>query len=184
MVRKQDENQAGSGQSAERTQGGQQKPEQQLRNRVNNPGYNQNQRGQNQSHQQSGGQVIGVQGSSHKDGQGHNQSQPVQGGQGLNQSHSQSQPRNAALGTRSQPDRHDGHPRENSQNRGYYRDRNREGDRDTQPRQYAAASSSGGRYGNSLRNRAEETIEDIKEDIIRLEKEIELEIKEIKSLKL
>jgi hypothetical protein len=33
------------------------------------------------------------------------------------------------------------------------------------------------------RNRAEETIDDIKHDILRLEKEIELEIREIRSLK-
>jgi len=68
--------------------------------------------------------------------------------------------------------------RENVQQRSFYRDR----DKDTQLRQHSAAS--GTRYGSVIRNKAEETIEDIKLDIIRLEKEIELEIKEIRSLKL
>jgi hypothetical protein len=55
-------------------------------------------------------------------------------------------------------ERHEGHGR-------YYRDRNND------------------RVG-ALRNRADETIDDIKEDIIRIEKEIDLEIKEIRSMKL
>ncbi|HEX9058668.1 MAG TPA: hypothetical protein VF941_00650 [Clostridia bacterium] len=37
---------------------------------------------------------------------------------------------------------------------------------------------------NSIKNRADDSIEDIKADITRIEKEIELEIKEIKSLRL
>lgn len=39
-------------------------------------------------------------------------------------------------------------------------------------------------YRNSGRARAEETVEDIKSDIVRIEKEIMLEIKEIRGLKL
>lgn len=50
------------------------------------------------------------------------------------------------------------------------------------PRQSNYQSQYGSsRYG---RNRADETIEDIRTDIMRIEKEIELEIKEIRSLKL
>jgi hypothetical protein len=68
------------------------------------------------------------------------------------------------------------HNRENSP-KGFYRDR------DAQQRPYGGASStSASRYGS--RNRTEETVEDIKKDIIRIEKEIELEIKEIKAMKL
>jgi len=64
-----------------------------------------------------------------------------------------------------------GSMRENMVNKGSFRARNRN------------KTAGSGRYGNS-RNRAEETIEDIKRDIMRIEKEIELEIKEIRSLKL
>ena len=63
------------------------------------------------------------------------------------------------------------HTRENGSGRSFYRDR------DSLPRQTSIPKYSG-------RARIEETIEDIKEDIISIEKEIELEIKEIKSLKL
>lgn len=189
MVKKQDETQAGIRQSAEKPQSGQQKveqqkTEQQARNRLNSQGYNQNQRGQNQLYQQSGGPAVMAKVSNNRDGQGYNQGHSGQNGQGLNQKHNQSQLRNSSQGSRSQPDRHDGNPREISQNKGYYRDRNRDNDRDAQPRQYTGTSSSGAKYGNSLRNKPDETIDDIKEDIIRLEKEIELEIKDIKSLKL
>jgi hypothetical protein len=183
MVRKQDEIQTGSVQNAEKKQGGQQKPEQQLRNRVNHQGYNQSQRGQNQSYHQSGGQAAGVQIINHKDNTGNNQNQSGQSGQVANQGHNQSQTRNNLQGLKNPAERHEGHPREGVQNRGYYREKNRDNDREN-IRQYAGAASPGGKYGNILRNRAEETIDDIKEDITRLEKEIELEIKEIKSLKL
>ena len=69
-------------------------------------------------------------------------------------------------------------------NRRYHErnERNREAGRNSQQRQHSGAS--GGRFGGAVKNRAEETIDDIKEDIVRLEKEIKLEINEIKSLKL
>ena len=70
----------------------------------------------------------------------------------------QSQPRNVSQASRTMPEKHEGHGR-------YYRDRNND------------------RF-SSVRNRADETIDDIKEDIVRLEKEIDLEIKEIRSMKL
>ena len=186
MVGKKDENQTEGSQGAEKSQGGQQKPEQQVRNRVNNQGNNQNQRGHSPFRQQGGAQADKVQSPNRRDGQNPNQSHTNQGGQ-ANPGNSQvSQPRNNTQGVRNQPDRHDEQTRENGQNRGYYRDRNktRDNERDCVPRQHVGSTPSGGRYGNSLRNRAEETIDDIKEDISRIEKEIELEIKEIKSLKL
>lgn len=52
-------------------------------------------------------------------------------------------------------------------------------DRGREKRQYSRIGSN-----YSQRNAANETIDDIKEDIVRIEKEIRLEIKEIKSLKL
>ena len=172
MVRKQDDNQAESRQNAEKPHGGQPrvehlKPEQQTRTRTNNQGYNQSQRGQGQSHQQGNIRAGG--------GQSANQ--------GANQSQNQSQQKSVVQGNKPQSERNDGHPRENGQNKGYYRDRNRNNDRDAHRRQYPSAPS-GSKYGNIQRNRADETIDDIKEDIIRLEKEIDLEIKEIRSLKL
>ena len=68
------------------------------------------------------------------------------------------------------------HGREGNPNRNVYRER------ENQPRQYSNSISSSSKY--SYRNRAEETIDDIKEDILRIEKEIDMEIKEIKNLKL
>lgn len=180
MVKKQDENQAGNGQNSEKNQNGQQKPDQQVRARNNNQGYNQNQRGQNQFRQHGGGQTEGTRSQAHKEGQNGSQNQA---GQGNNQAHNQFQPRNNVQGSRNQSERQEGFTRENNPNR-HFRDRNKErdNDRDGQQRQYG--SPAGGRFGNGLRIRADETIDDIKEDIIRLEKEIELEIKEIRSLKL
>ena len=83
-----------------------------------------------------------------------------------------------------QAKQHEQHGRESGQQRGYYRDREkpRDSERDVQPRQHSGAQQ--GRYGNNQRSRAEETIDDIKQDIIRLEKEIDLEIMEIRSMKL
>ncbi len=182
MIKKQDENQAGGKQSTERPQERQQKPEQQIRNRANNHRPNSNQRVQNQPRHQGSEQNVGGQTSNSKDGQARSAAQSKQGGNGTNKVNNQSQTRSAVKGMRNQNDRHDGHFREGSQSRGYYRDKSGNNDRDSQPRQYAGSSSS--KYGSSLRNRAEETIDDIKEDIVRLEKEINLEIKEIKSLKL
>jgi hypothetical protein len=84
---------------------------------------------------------------------------------------------------RNQTERQEGFVRESAPNR-HFRDRNRDkdGERDNQQRPFSNAA--GGRFSSISRSRAEETIDDIKEDIIRLEKEIDLEIKEIRSLKL
>jgi len=84
-----------------------------------------------------------------------------------NQPHGQSQARRGAQASK----QNGGNMREGISNKGFYRDRNRN------------KSTGSGRYANN-RGRAEETIDDIKKDIVRIEKEIELEIKEIKSLKL
>ncbi|MGE5613951.1 MAG: hypothetical protein ACM3XR_06045 [Bacillota bacterium] len=70
------------------------------------------------------------------------------------------------------------HSRDSGQQRGYSREKGRE--TESQPRH----SGYSGRHQGNYKNRSEETIDDIKQDIIRLEKEIELEIKEIRSLKL
>jgi hypothetical protein len=69
--------------------------------------------------------------------------------------------------------------RDGGQQRGHSRDRNRE-----VMSQRSRQLGFSGRSPDNYRGRSEETIEDIKQDIIRLEKEIDLEIKEIKSLKL
>lgn len=90
-----------------------------------------------------------------REAQAHSTANPAQTRQ--SQPH-QSQPRNANTAPRTGSERHEGHGR-------YYRDRSND------------------RIG-TLRNRADETIDDIKEDIVRLEKEIDLEIKEIRSMKL
>lgn len=107
-------------------------------------------------------------------GQGQRQNQ---GGPnaGQTQGGGQFQNRNHDQGVKNPNEKPEGsRPREGGQNRGYYRDR------DNQQRQHS--QTQGPRF--STRNRAEETIDDIKEDIVRIEKEIELEIKEIRSLKL
>lgn len=83
-----------------------------------------------------------------------------------------------AKGYRDAQGRSNGQSMKGQQER-YYREKNRESDRDNHHK-----GSSGSRFVNIIKNRAEETIDDIKEDILRLEKEIELEIKEIRSLKL
>lgn len=202
MVKNQDDKQSPSvgTQTAGKAPGGQQKPEQQMRNKANRNSYNQNPRRQNQSRQQSGGQSggqgagqgsgqsngqgAGAQGSSPKESYGYNHNQPTPPVQKSNQSNNQSQTRGVAPVNRNQTDRKDVSPRDNGQNRANYREKNKENDRDCRPRQYSGTSSTPHKYGNSLRNRAEETIDDIKEDIIRIEKEIDLEIKEIKSMKL
>ncbi len=73
-------------------------------------------------------------------------------------------------------------PRDNGQqrereHRGYYRD--------NASRQTQGQGHSGQTYQRyQSRVRAEETTEDIKADIVRIEKEIELEIKEIKTMRL
>jgi hypothetical protein len=64
--------------------------------------------------------------------------------------------------------------RDNTPNRGYQRD--------NPPRQNYAYQNS--RSGFNSRVKTIETVDDIKEDIIRIEKEIELEIKEIKTMRL
>ncbi len=141
------------------------KSEQQQRNRNNNTkGY--------QSRKQNNPRNSDTQNAHNRGGQANNKDSS-NGSQ--NQGH-QSGPRNNNHGSRS----HDGYNKESNQSKGYYRDRNRE-DRDTQSRRHS--SSSCGKHSNMKRNRAEETIDDIKHDILRLEKEIELEIREIRSLK-
>ncbi len=163
--------------NTEKNQGGQQRSEQ-PRNRSNYQRYNQGQRSHNQNRTQNSTKNPDVQNPANKEAQGQNQNT-------AQNSHFQSGSKNYNRGPRAheqQPRENGQQPRESGQQRGYYRDRVRDNDRDAQLRQHSAAS--GGRYGNALRNRAEETIDDIKLDIIRLEKEIELEIKEIRSLKL
>lgn len=79
----------------------------------------------------------------------------------------------------------------NSQERGSFRENNQSNQsnqsknfhRDNNaPRQNFSNQNSPPRYINRIR--AEETVEDIRRDISRIEKEIELEIKEIKSLRM
>jgi hypothetical protein len=209
MVR--NENQAEGVQNADKPQGSQQRPEKQRpeqqkpeyqgRNRNNNQGGGQGQnhggiqgnpqvqRVQNQPRQQGVNPSNIAQGQSRREGhilnQSQNQNKSDQGSQAVSQTvsqvqHTQTQPRNNPQNQRSQPERHDGFQKEGGQNKGFYR--SRESERDSQPRQ-RTVQPSGSRYSGP-RIRAEETIDDIKEDIIRLEKEIELEMKEIKSLKL
>lgn len=67
-----------------------------------------------------------------------------------------------------------GNRRENGNYRSY--------NRDNYQRQGHPYQNSGPRYNQRIR--ADETIDDIKMDISRIEKEIELELKEIKSLRL
>lgn len=89
----------------------------------------------------------------------------MQGPSSAGQAHSQGAQKNSKS--------HDSYNRENSRQRGYYRDKGKGADRDHQ--KYS------GRHTH--KSREEETIEDIKRDIERIEKEIELEIKEIRSMK-
>lgn len=154
---------------SEQQRSGQQRSEQPQRNRSNYQRYNQGQKSQNQSRTQNSTQSPDAQSVANKDPKG-------QGQKATQNSHFQSGPRNNNRGART----NETQPRENGQQRGYYRDRVRDNDRDPQPRQHSAS----GRYGNITKNRVEETIDDIKLDIIRLEKEIDLEIMEIRSLKL
>lgn len=199
------ENQAEGVQNADKPQGSQQRndkqrpeqqrPEYQGRSRNNSQSAGQ---GQNQGGTQGNPQVQRVQsqprhqgvslnnpaqGQGRRDGRIQNQSQsqnkPDPGSPTVSPAqHTQTQPRNNQPNQRNQAERHEGFQKEGGQNRGFYRNN----ERDNQPRQ-RIVQSSGSRYGGP-RSKAEETIDDIKEDIIRLEKEIELEMKEIKSLKL
>jgi hypothetical protein len=83
----------------------------------------------------------------------------------------------STAGPQKGPRSHDAYSRDNSRQRGYYRDKGKGTDRNHQQKY------SGGRYGNTHKSKEEETIEDIKRDILRIEKEIELEIREIRSMK-
>lgn len=75
--------------------------------------------------------------------------------------------------TGSRPSRDYGKPKESTPHRGYRRD------------SYSGKTSSGQGYSQRHNKiKALETVEDIKQDIIRIEKEIRLEIKEIRSMKL
>jgi len=69
--------------------------------------------------------------------------------------------------------------RDNNQQRNFNREMP---NRDNSPRPSYSNQSSASRHYNRIRS--EETIDDIKSDIIRIEKEIELELKEIKTLRL
>jgi len=64
-----------------------------------------------------------------------------------------------------------------------YRDRSNTSGRSALPKQNYQQNYSG-MTKNNTRFRAEETVDDIREDIARLEKEIHMEIKEIRSMKL
>jgi hypothetical protein len=167
MVRKSNEIQTAADGAADTEKAQSTQPKNEQRNRPNH--QNQNTKGQYQGRQQNGARNADTQNAPNKDTQAQNKDGNRQG---------QYQPgqRNNNHGQRN----HEGRNRENAP-RGYYRDRNREADKDAQPRQHGGTSY--GRHQNVQKSRAEETIEDIKQDIIRLEKEIELEIKEIRSLK-
>lgn len=190
MVKKQDEIQDGSRQETDKIHNVQQraehrKPEQ--HSRINSQSYRQNQRGQNQYHQKSSVPVAipvaAEQASEKKESQTAGQNHPVQAAQNTSQNHNPAQQRSSAQSLRNLTNHHENNSREAGQGKGYYRDRNKDADRESQPRQYPSPPG-GGRFNPNLRNKPEETIDDIKEDIIRLEKEIELEIKDIRSLKL
>ena len=84
-----------------------------------------------------------------------------------------------SLGTQKNSRNYDGFNRDNARQRGYRRDKGKGADRDNQKH----SAQSHGRYGHSRKSREDETIEDIKRDILRIEKEIELEIREIRSMK-
>lgn len=173
MVGKNNINQTGNNVNTEKSEPGQQKSEQPQRNRSNYQRYNQGQRTQNQNRPQNSTPNSTQNSDAHDTA---NKEPKGQSRKAAQNSHFQPGPRNNNRGART----NETQPRENGQQRGYYRDRVRDNDRDSQPRQHSAS----GRYGNITRNRAEETIDDIKLDIVRIEKEIDLEIKEIRSLKL
>lgn len=168
MVRNRSENNADAGANAEKSQNVQQR-DHQPRNRSNHQGYNS--RNQYQARQQSVTRNGETQREAGRDAAPQGQGMPAGG---------QSQPQSVQKGNNFGLRNNEGHSREGMQQRGYYRERNRDADRDLQ---HKHSGQSYGKYGNAQRNRAEETIDDIKQDIIRLEKEIELEIKEIRSLK-
>lgn len=180
MVRKNYNNQSGGNQGKSRRE--QQKPEHQTQSRANNQSYSQNRRSQNQARQPGGVQNNGAHVSSNKEATAQSQNTgrntSAQGGQGLGQGRRQPYQRNSYRGAKTNEQQ----TGEGAQTKGYYRDRAKSSERDKPPRHYPAASA--GRYGSNQRNKGEETIDDIKRDIVRLEKEIELEIKEIRSLKL
>lgn len=168
MVRKSNEIQTVTEGAADSDKAQNAQPKNEQRSRPNH--QNSNAKGQYQARQQNGARSADTQNAPNKDAQNQNKDASRQG-------QFQTGSRSNNHGQRN----HDGRSRENAQPRGYYRDRNREADKDTQARQHGGTGF--GRHSNAPRNRAEETIEDIKQDIIRLEKEIELEIKEIRSLK-
>jgi hypothetical protein len=161
MVKKSNEIQTAADGAADtdKVQNTQPKSEQRSRPNHQNP----NTKGQYQARQQNGARSAETQSAPNKDAQAQNKD-------ASRQAQFQSGQRGSNHGQRS----HEGRSRENNpQFRGYYRDRNRDADKDAHF----------SRHSNVQRNRADETIDDIKQDIIRIEKEIELEIKEIRSLK-
>ena len=164
MARRQDGTQADNKRNddkfTDRQQKSERKQDQMTRGRANN--YRQNQRGQKQFNKKNN-TAEGQAGSNSRDIRDINQDQSEHSSPSFNSTHSQPQYKSAANVSRRHSERYDGSSKDTGS--GKYNNRNR-------------------RYGNSLRNKPEETIEDIKDDIVRLEKEIELEIKDIRSLKL
>jgi len=158
MVRNRNENQAETGSNAEKAQSTQMR-DNQSRSRGNHQSFNS--RNQYQTRQQNSSRNGDVQ---NKDAA----SQSFNASAG-SQSQFQTSQRSNTHGSRN----FEGH----SSQRGY-RDRSR--DTDKELKHYAQPY---GKHGGTQKSRAEETIEDIKQDIIRIEKEIALEIKEIRSLK-
>lgn len=172
MVRKHYENQNGSGSYSQKNPNRRRKSEQHGRN-TNYQNNNMNQKPEAQNLQQNVIQGTNVQDRARSEVNSHDQNFP-QHAQG-NTGHGSGRTKAGLRGVKAYEPR----SRDSGQQRGYSRDRNRE-----MSSQRPKHSRFSGRYPGIYRNRPEETIEDIKQDIIRLEKEIDLEIKEIKSLKL
>jgi hypothetical protein len=99
-----------------------------------------------------------------------NASQNGQKGYGQRPPREQGQPRENLQHTRDNSQ----HPRENSQYRSFHRE-------NSAGQGYSHQSPS---HRHVSRSKSEETADDIRTDILRIEKEIDLEIMEIKSLKL
>lgn len=158
MVRNRNENQAETGANVEKSPGTQLR-ENQSRSRGNHQSFNP--RSQYQPRQQNGGRSG--------DTQNRDASSQSISASSTSQGQLQTPQRSSSHGSRT----YEGH---NAQ-RGY-RDRIRDADKDQ--KHYAQSYA---KHTGTQKSRAEETIDDIKQDIIRIEKEIELEIKEIRSLK-
>lgn len=111
-----------------------------------------------------------------------------QGGQAGQQSQSNpnpqsSAPQNNSSGRGPRGPQEQGVRRDNPHFKNYNRD-NRDNREYRDGGQRSGYQSQGGGIRYPHKPRAEETIDDIKSDIVRIEKEIQLEIKEIRSMKL